>query len=129
MTYNEQSQSNLDSAIKFIDMVKSDRRELNDVETDICITFAYELFNDITIRRMDFTDCHFRLLSARFDDICEDYQARGIANTQLDNALVFCRAIVDATIKTFAKEDPSAVERIKLDKRYTQLNYFWSKKN
>lgn len=56
MTYSEQSQGNLDMAIKFVDMVKSDMQELNAVETDICVTFMHELLNDITIRRMDFTD-------------------------------------------------------------------------
>lgn len=129
MTYSEQSQGNLDMAIKFVDMVKSDIRELNEVETDICVTFMHELFNDITIRRMDFTDCHFQLLSDRFDDICENYQAKGIANAQLFNAIDLCMDSVDAVIVTIAKSDPSAVERIKPYKRYTQLNHFWSKKN
>lgn len=128
MTNEEFSQHNLDMAIKFVDMVKRDVRELNDVETDICVTFMHELLNDIAIRHMDFTDWHFQLLSDRFDDICEKYQARGIANAQLFNAIDLCMDSVDAVIATVAQSDPSAVERIKPHKQYTRLNHFWSKK-
>ena len=120
MTADEQFQTNLGTAIKFVNE-QSGEYTLDNYGAAICATFIHRLLNDVTIRELDFDDLHFQSLQDRFDKICAEYQAKGFVTAYPDNAVEICRNAVAESILALVRLKPSLLPRPRRFPRHRQL--------